>query len=137
MKKLTPKQEAFCREYLIDLNRTQAAIRAGYSARTARSQGQRLLTKVDIQKFVEQLKGERSDRTNREADDVLRMLWEVAEDLDNKTSDRLKSLELLGKHHVMFTDKTESTVTGGVQIYLPEKDPEPGSEVQDAANTSN
>lgn len=39
MAKLTPKQERFCEEYLIDLNATQAAIRAGYSANTAREQG--------------------------------------------------------------------------------------------------
>ncbi len=48
MSKLTPKQEMFAEEFLIDLNATQAAIRAGYSKRTARSQAQRLLTNVDI-----------------------------------------------------------------------------------------
>lgn len=48
MKKLNPKQTRFVQEYLIDLNATQAAIRAGYSKKTARSIGQRLLTNVDI-----------------------------------------------------------------------------------------
>ncbi len=49
---LTPKQELFVREYLVDLNATQAAIRAGYSADTARQQGSRLLTDVDVQDAV-------------------------------------------------------------------------------------
>ena len=48
MSKLTEKQKKFVDEYLIDLNATQAAIRAGYSEKTARSIGQRLLTNVDI-----------------------------------------------------------------------------------------
>jgi phage terminase small subunit len=50
---MNPKQAAFAREYIIDCNATQAAIRAGYSAKTARSQGQRLLTNVDIQKAIQ------------------------------------------------------------------------------------
>lgn len=50
---LTPKQQRFVAEYLIDLNATQAAIRAGYSAKTAKAQGSRLLTNVDVQKAVD------------------------------------------------------------------------------------
>ena len=53
MKTLTNKQKAFIAEYLIDFNATQAAIRAGYSEKTARSQGQRLLTNVDILELVQ------------------------------------------------------------------------------------
>lgn len=52
---LTPKQTRFVAEYLVDLNATQAAIRAGYSAKTARQIGQRLLTKVDIAAAVGEL----------------------------------------------------------------------------------
>ncbi|NCC69717.1 MAG: terminase small subunit, partial [Clostridia bacterium] len=48
-KALTPKQQAFVQEYLCDLNATQAAIRAGYSERTAGSQGERMLKNVEIQ----------------------------------------------------------------------------------------
>lgn len=51
---LTSKQQRFCQEYLVDLNATKAAERAGYSMKTARSQGQRLLTNVDIQKTIQQ-----------------------------------------------------------------------------------
>ena len=52
MAKLTPRQQRFIDEYMVDLNATQAAIRAGYSAKTARSQGQRLLTNVDVSAVI-------------------------------------------------------------------------------------
>lgn len=71
MGSLNAKQEAFCREYIIDLNATQAAIRAGYSANTAKSIGSRLLTKVDIQDFIANLKVERSGRVQIDSDWVL------------------------------------------------------------------
>lgn len=70
--KLSKKQEQFCREYLVDLNATQAAIRAGYSKKTAKSQGNRLMTDVDIQARVQSLMDERVERTNVTADNVLR-----------------------------------------------------------------
>lgn len=69
---LTAKQEQFCREYLIDLNATQAAIRSGYSERTAKSIGQENLTKPDIQDYIKQLMDERSKRTEITADMVLK-----------------------------------------------------------------
>lgn len=68
---LTPKQETFVAEYLIDLNATQAAIRAGYSARTARKIGQENLTKPDIQKAIQEAMAARSKRTEITADRVL------------------------------------------------------------------
>jgi phage terminase small subunit len=52
-KELTDKQEQFCREYLLDFNATQAAIRAGYSKRTANEQGARLLANVSVQNFLQ------------------------------------------------------------------------------------
>ncbi len=77
MSKLTPKQEMFAEEFLIDLNATQAAIRAGYSKRTARSQGQRLLTNVDIAEAIQKLMAERGKRTEIEADAVIRELAKI------------------------------------------------------------
>ncbi len=68
---LSAKREEFCQQYLVDLNATQAAIRAGYSRKTARSQGQRLLTNVDIMARIEQLKDERAERTRVTQDKVL------------------------------------------------------------------
>lgn len=77
MTKFTAKQEMFCNEYLIDLNATQAAIRAGYSEKTARSIGQDLLTKVDIQDKIQKLKSKREKRLQIDADWVLRQAVSV------------------------------------------------------------
>ena len=72
--KMTPKQERFCVEYLVDLNATQAAIRAGYSEKTARSVGCENLTKPDISDRIAALQEERQARTLVTADDVVRGL---------------------------------------------------------------
>lgn len=72
--KLTAKQEAFCEEYLIDLNATQAAIRAGYSERTADSQGPALLRKTHVADRIAQLKKKRSKKTGITAERVLEEL---------------------------------------------------------------
>ncbi|WP_267369236.1 MULTISPECIES: terminase small subunit [unclassified Pantoea] len=76
---LTDKQEMFCREYLIDLNATQAAIRAGYSDNTARKIGSENLTKPDIAQRIIDLKSERNERVEVNADYVLRRLVEIDE----------------------------------------------------------
>jgi phage terminase small subunit len=75
---LTAKQQAFCLEYLVDLNATQAAIRAGYSPRTARQAGAENMTKPVIQAFVLKLMQERSKRVEITADTVLRELLKLA-----------------------------------------------------------
>lgn len=77
MTKLTDKQELFCREYLIDLNATQAAIRAGYSENTASEQGARLLVNVKVQNYIQELKQQRNDRNKIDADYVLKRLVEI------------------------------------------------------------
>lgn len=59
---LSDKQERFCHEYLIDLNGTQAAIRAGYSPKTAKEQAAQHLTKLNIQKYLQELKTKVSDK---------------------------------------------------------------------------
>ena len=74
---LNDKQEMFCREYLVDLNATQATIRAGYSDKTARSQANRMLTNVDIEKRIQELKSERGERLEIDADYVLKRLVEI------------------------------------------------------------
>jgi phage terminase small subunit len=74
---LTDKQEMFCREYLIDLNATQAAIRAGYSEKTSNEQGARLLANVSVQSRISELKAERNDRIDIDATYVLRRLIEI------------------------------------------------------------
>ncbi len=68
---LTDKQQAFCEEYIVDLNGTQAAIRAGYSEDTARQQSSRLLTNVNVGQYIVELKAKRIERLNIDADYVL------------------------------------------------------------------
>lgn len=77
MKKLTAKQEMFCREYLIDLNATQAAIRAGYSEKTAQAQSSRMLSNVMVQARISELKSERIEEVKIDANYVLNRLVEI------------------------------------------------------------
>jgi phage terminase small subunit len=152
---LTPRQEQFCHEYLKDRNGTQAAIRAGYSPKTAQEQASRLLSKVMIRAKINQLIREQLDRIKIKADFIVRELLNTAtinlrdaydqkgnllpiEDMPEplqkaiaeikteelfdgrgeerehigtaktiKIADRLRALELLGKHLKMFTDVHE------------------------------
>lgn len=156
MAKLTDKQELFAREYLSDLNATQAAKRAGYSDKTAYSIGQENLKKPEIQDRIAQLKAERNERTQVNADYVLRRLVEIDEmdvlDILNvngelkpikdwpkvwrttlsgmdvtemagdaagllkkiKWPDKVKNLELLGKHVTVqaFKDNVKNELVG-------------------------
>lgn len=78
MARLTPRQSAFVREYLVDLNAAQAAVRAGYSARAAASCGPRLLKSPQVLAAVAQAQKERAQRLEVSADDVLRELVRIA-----------------------------------------------------------
>lgn len=75
--KLPPRQRVFVDEYLLDLNATQAAIRAGYSPKTAYSQGQRLLKNAEVQAAITAAQAERSERTGVTADRVVEELAKV------------------------------------------------------------
>lgn len=77
MAKLTDKQELFAREYLKDLNATQAAIRAGYSEKTAKEVGYENLTKPHVLELVAELKAQRVEQTGIDAAYVLRRLTEI------------------------------------------------------------
>jgi phage terminase small subunit len=74
---LTEKQEAFCREYLLDLNAKQSAIRAGYSEKTAEQQAYQLLQKTSVQERIAELQAARNTRVEVNADYVLRRLVEI------------------------------------------------------------
>ena len=125
-KKLTPKRQAFVTAYLRDGNATQAAIAAGYSAKTAKSTGSRMLTFADVQEAV----GARLERVGITAERVLEELGKIAfvamdagaaADSDGlllsvRVPDKLKALELLGKHLKLFTDKVEHTGKDGEAI---------------------
>ena len=143
---MTKKQKRFIEEYLIDLNATQAAIRAGYSPDSAADIGSENLRKPDIRAHIDKAMAERSRRTGVNADRVVQELAKIAfvnaiEVIDPKTAtvkenassddtaaiqsvkvktfgedglereikmaDKLKALELLGRHLGMFKDKVE------------------------------
>lgn len=74
-KRLTKKQDMFCREFIIDYHQTKAAIRAGYSEKTAYSIGNRLMKNVEIQEQIAELEKERMKRLNISQD---RVLYELA-----------------------------------------------------------
>lgn len=115
---LTAKQQAFCQEYLVDLNATQAARRAGYSPKTADVQGYQLLQKTSVADRISELQAERQERTSVTADCVLKELvrsHEAARDA-GRFSDNNEALELLGKHLGLFTDKHEVSAPGGKPI---------------------
>jgi len=77
LKKLNPKQHQFCREYMVDLNATQAAIRAGYSKRSAGTISDRLMQDVAIKARIAELALIKEKRANKSADDVIKELENV------------------------------------------------------------
>jgi len=133
MAKMTAKQQRFCDEYLIDLNATQAAIRAGYSKKTAYSIGVENLKKPEIKKYIADRMAEKDAALIADQDEVLKYLTSV---LRGETQsevvvvegqgdgyseartmqkapdekERLKAAELLGKRYGLYTDKVNETV---------------------------
>jgi phage terminase small subunit len=115
---LNSKQLNFAREYIIDHNATQAAIRAGYSKATANQSGPRLLVNVGVQAEVTRLEGRRAGRLNLTADFVLEgIIGTTREARDQgEFAACLKGYELLGKHLKLFTDRQEYSGEGGGPI---------------------
>ncbi len=103
---LTPKQDTFCREYLVDLNATAAARRAGYSNGTAHVQGPRLLANVRVAERIEELQSEAAERAEVTVDEVIEMLRQSYRDAKaaNQHGPAVRSVELLGKRLGMFRD---------------------------------
>ena len=75
---LSDQYKLFCENYIINFNGTEAAIKAGFSEKTARSQASRLLTRVDIQQYISELTEKRSERVKVTADDVINELAKLA-----------------------------------------------------------
>lgn len=99
--KLTDKQKIFVFEYLIDQNATQAAIRAGYSKKTAYSQGQRLLKNVEVQKFLGQYQDNRAKNCgvtfNAVIDELKKMGFADIDPENIRPNDKIKALECMSK----------------------------------------
>lgn len=104
---LTPKQAAFVREYMIDLNATQAAIRAGYSEKTANRIGAENLSKPVIQEAIQQLHKAAEEKCAVTVEWILSEIAKIAQDEEVKTADRLRALELLGKHLGLWEKRQE------------------------------
>ena len=96
-------------EYLIDLNGKQAAIRTGYSPKTAENQASRLLSIDKVKKEVEKRMKKRENRLQITQDDVLKAIMEDRQTarVEGQIGVAMKGNELLGKHLAMFTDKTQ------------------------------
>ncbi len=115
--KLTEKQKKFCEEYLIDLNATQAALRAGYRDAGA---GRKLTTKKNVLKYISELRSKQSERTGITADRVLSELEEVAfTETEISGREKIKALELLGKHLGMFDEKSTLEASGTAYSDIP------------------
>ena len=117
---MNPRRQRFVEEYLKDLNATQAAQRAGYSPRTAKSQGQRLLTFVEVQSELQKRMQHLAKRNELDADWIIRKLQEEYEisSEEGKRSSAIKALELLGRHLGLFSDKPREDPTESVEVVL-------------------
>jgi hypothetical protein len=115
---LTEKQRRFVDEYLIDLNATQAAIRAGYAVKTANREGSRLLSNVDVGEAVAAKAAEKAASLDLSAARVLRGLHEEATFKGEGSSHaaRVSAWAWLGKYHSLFVDKIEASVTADITV---------------------
>lgn len=113
---MTDKQKKFCDEYLIDLNATQAAMRAGYSKKTAYSIGDENLRKPELQEYIQkrQKEGqERAEITRGDIIDQLKSIGFVDLDVDNiKATDKIKALELMAR--MLGLDKPDTENDTGI-----------------------
>ena len=141
MAKLTAKQQRFCDEYLIDLNATQAAIRAGYSEKNARNIASENLAKPNIKEYIEKRMAAKEKALIADQDEVLRYLTSVLRGESQSTEivvegcgdgyseartikkepsekDKLKAAELLGKRYGLYTDRVETEVDMELNISI-------------------
>lgn len=151
MVKLTPKQQRFCEEYLIDLNATQAAIRSGYSKKTAYRTGADNLKKPQIKEYIAGRMAEKEAALIADQDEVLKYLTSVLRGQSKSTEivieglgdgstkarkmekepsekDKLKAAELLGKRYGLYTEKVEETVDMELNVNIDYGDEEIGGD---------
>lgn len=141
MAKLTAKQRRFCDEYLIDLNATQAAIKAGYSEKNARNIASENLAKPNIKAYIDERMAEKESQLIATQDEVLKYLTSVLRGESQSTEivvegtgdgcseartlkkepsekDRLRAAELLGKRYGLYTDKVETDVDMALTVNI-------------------
>ena len=141
MAMMTAKQKRFCDEYLIDLNATQAAIRAGYSEKNARNIASENLAKPNIREYIDERMAEKEKELIADQNEVLKYLTSVLRGESQSTEivvegvgegcseartiqkepsekDRLKAAELLGKRYGLYTDRVEADVDMELNINI-------------------
>lgn len=121
--KLTKKERIFADEYVKTTNGTQSAITAGYSEKTASVTASKMLRKPKVRQYIDAIMSERSKDTIATADEVLEYLTRVvrgeekdAFGLDVSVADKTKAAELLGKRHMLFTDKVKLSAEVEIDI---------------------
>ena len=121
---MTPRQQKFCDEYLISGNATDAAIKAGYSRKTAKQTGSENLAKPDLRAYIDEQLAKIHSAKIADAEEVMKYLTSVMRgehteqvlklsgegvqtvtDIDVSAKERLKAAELIGKRYGLFTDK--------------------------------
>jgi len=139
---LTPKQQAFVREYIVDLNASASAVRAGYSPKTSMEQGYQLLHNTSVAEAIAKEQAKRAGKVGLDAEWVLKRLKDISDrcmtaepvmvfdrelremvetgEYRFDSSGANKSTELIGKHLAMFTDKVD--VSSNMVIFKGEKD---------------
>lgn len=138
---LTEKQKRFCDEYLVDLNATQAAIRAGYSPKGMNKRVTRMMANEGIQSYIKARMAEKEAELIADQDEVLKYLTSVLRGESQSTEivvegtgdgcseartiekspsekDRLKAAELLGKRYGLYTEKIETDVDMELNINI-------------------
>lgn len=132
---MNAKQKRFCDEYLIDCNATQAAIRAGYSKKTANEQAARLLANVNIKSYIDEQLERIHNETIADAEEVMQYLTSVMRgehteqtlklvgegvqtiaEIDVAAKERLKAAELIGKRYGIWKDNVD--VKGAIPTVL-------------------
>ena len=121
---MTPRQQKFCDEYLISGNATEAAIKAGYSRKTAKQTGSENLSKLDLRAYIDEQLAKIHSAKIADAEEVMKYLTSVMRgehteqvlklvgegvqtvtDIDVSAKERLKAAELIGKRYGLFTEK--------------------------------
>ena len=138
---MTAKQQRFCDEYLIDLNATQAAIRAGYSEKNARNIASENLAKPNIKQYIDERMAEKESELIADQNEVLKYLTSVmrgesasevvvVEGIGDGCSEaramqkapdekeRLKAAELLGKRYGLYTEKIDADIDTDLNITI-------------------
>lgn len=120
VKKMDRRVALFCREYLVDLSATKAAVRAGYKPSNAATYGLRLLARDDVQTLIGKLQKEREERTEISADAVLREIAKVAmvkEPAPHALNAKMKALDMLSRHLGLYEkDRVQQGREGMAQL---------------------